>query len=272
MHVRASTIEIVRSGRRLWQLASASIVAHYNVMSQCDLAARRASNNVELVRRLLDGVKAVGDEERSVVVHAVRSAETALRRLAERDSILADLIATGASGGWHIAIIARDAFVEQDYPHTHGPVILLPYARLDLDLDLGLGGGPPGRGAPSEALVKLLVHERVHVLQRSSYRIAGRWIEDRRPGTLVTAVHRSEVPPTLAFRLRSNPDLDEYVYRGVASAFSSVREARRKGLGEAVVVSIDAPHLPVDGEHEHPFEEMAYDIADRACTLREKNK
>jgi hypothetical protein len=161
-------------------------------------------------------------------------------------------------GPWAVALMVGHA--ENGYPHTHGSVICLPMSWLS--------------SGDAKTRVRLLVHERVHVFQRT------RPEEVRRMLASTWGVHavgsaRHLLSPRLTCRLRSNPDLDGWLYAdperlGGGATVQLFDSDSPRDLSESSIVVVRPPTGPSpfwepaeDGHvaYEHPFEEMAYAVA-----------
>ena len=162
---------------------------------------------------------------------------------------------------WRVALLEDRA--EGGWPHTHGGVVCMPIGLLR-------GQGRRGRGLDDD-LVRVLVHERVHVLQRRNPAAARAYhgASDRLKMTPVASF-----PPgsDVARRRRSNPDLDGFLYSPSLMLFPDAATAARDGLRAARLAWIDldtgreatarrGAALPAE---EHPWEAMAYAIAAEA--------
>jgi hypothetical protein len=139
---------------------------------------------------------------------------------------------------WHVAILYDTA--ENGWPHTHGGVICLPVNHFQ----------------QAEAKrVETLIHERVHVHQRSR----GSW----KKGV--------PMPAKVAERARSNPDLDGHLYPDAHTGHAcvtlyatttptSLRDVRTAVLDTATWQEVH--YADADAcAYEHPFEEEAYKTA-----------
>jgi hypothetical protein len=178
---------------------------------------------------------------------------------------------------WRVVVLRDEA--EGGMPHTHGAVVCMPLSSLEAP-----AAAAAGRDAFA-SLVTTLVHERVHVFQRAepdavAAVVRRQWGMTAHPRAQVCAAHG------VADLARSNPDLDGLLYApasspGVVSLslFPSVEAAALGGLRSSRVVRLDVP--PQDAtpkpsvspeaqerldaalaEHEHPYEAMAYWVAD----------
>ena len=113
---------------------------------------------------------------------------------------------------WRLAIFG--AQVEKGWPHTHGTVVCLPMTFTDRS---------------RSALVELLIHERIHILQRLHPQATREFIRVRYGPNVAPIIAREIMGPSERNRIYANPDVDSYEYNG----------------------DLDR----------HPYEMMAYDLA-----------
>jgi hypothetical protein len=143
--------------------------------------------------------------------------------------------------------VLRDS-AENGWPHTHGAMVCLP---------LGHFRHADGRR------VETLIHELVHVHQRADPAGVSRHLASR--GYVRTD---EQPPPEVAARSRKNPDL-AHVWRRLDDDTTAVTLYLDEGSGSADmartrVAAFDRDWQEVDtegGRGEHPYEEMAYEIA-----------
>jgi hypothetical protein len=177
-------------------------------------------------------VRPLRDDQLAWLAVLSREAAGRLRRLGVRDGV-----------PWRFARFCPPVAANA-LPHTLGRTILLGDAFFD-----GL------RSAP-DAGVATLVHEKIHVLQRARPQFAHDYV------TRVLGYRRLarvDAEMRRALRMRANPDVDDYVYAlGAAPGFAwqAYRSARPSSLRDST--------LRGDAAYEHPFEHMAYSLAERA--------
>lgn len=234
------------------------IVDYFSGFGACDVAARTPLGCADLDGYLDHVVVDVDPSIEARLRSATAEAAGKLRRWTERaSSEIARFVRSMASPlvPWRVILLHDRA--EGGWPHTHGDIICLPlHVAKDHDHD---------------KLVSVLIHERVHVLQRA------RAVECR---AFYESAWNLAAIPTASFgreildRRRSNPDLDGFVYgpagsgRASLSLFDSVESAARGGLGAATVRSLSLndttdERIVVDerDKHdEHPSERMAYEV------------
>lgn len=133
---------------------------------------------------------------------------------------------------------------EEGFPHTRGAVIFISPTIINYN---------------ETELIKTLIHESIHIYQRFN-KIAiqdylnqnGYFISRKRDTVLL---------------IRANPDLDEYIYKNKdgKELIAYYNSENPKGITD-IQLSVSA--------EEHPFEKMAYSIADnyiKSLMLKYKN-
>lgn len=159
---------------------------------------------------------------------------------------------------WNIAVPRED--VEGGLPHTLGSVIVMPLRYV--------------RRGPFRDLVKTLIHEKVHVYQRVYPRETHALLLDQWRLTVVGFQERDPLA-------RSNPDINELAYAGPSGAVCRqvYTSSAPQSLFDSRVICVPTslPHgragdTEVDREgyagYEHPYEAMAYILADLAVSPR----
>lgn len=183
------------------------------------------------------------------------------------------------SAVWKVALLDPKPHAENGLPHTHADIVCLPTSMYE-------GGAPFGRPLAPTERVQILVHERVHVFQRANpvatHRLIAKYLG-------AAPMH---VPPTLpawvADRRRSNPDLDGRLWSTDGGRTTVVQlydephglgglsasQPWRFDVSAALLILDDEDHHDdrggVDHErlYEHPYEAMAYRIADIAVPVQ----
>jgi hypothetical protein len=176
---------------------------------------------------------------------------------------------------WRIAVMDDTKRAESGYPHTHRDIIVLPTSSIQRDhydgddLDDDLDDLDDMRD-----LVNLLIHEKVHIYQRAfpaeaHNLVMNRW-SYRTPGVI-------DDYRQLELGRRSNPDVTPAIFNGTYQRYTS---ASPESLADSKIWSIKStaeddhhPHLRSNKriEYEHPYEAMAYVIADY-LTTKKKNR
>jgi hypothetical protein len=167
---------------------------------------------------------------------------------------------------WKLAIL--EDYVENGYPHTMGTVVCLPRKFLRSLESIR----SPMLGKHT---VTVLIHEKIHVFQKTY--AATLTPEIIAAMGYVKRLPMASLPRQIRDRLRSNPDLDGYMYM-----YQGIYDVRRRGLTCAALYPSDRHPTSladvsiegIDGylsktrqcPFEHPLEEMAYKCASSIIT------
>lgn len=135
---------------------------------------------------------------------------------------------------WKISCTINNV-IENGYPFTLSDVIYLPIDILYKDLY-------------GKDFIRLLIHERIHIFQRFFPEIVNQYIYSK-GYVLYRHVNRS----TVDYLLRSNPDIDNFIYLldGITSG-SYYKSSNPKGIDDSYCKL----------KYEHPYEHMAYEISE----------
>jgi hypothetical protein len=147
-----------------------------------------------------------------------------LRRCCKRARIYFD-----NKKGWKFGLIS--SVYEEGFPHTREDIIFLSPSVLNYD---------------DGNLTKTLIHESIHIYQRYNKREMEEYLI--RKG--YERIRRRE----RGGMIRSNPDLDEFIYRdknGVEMV-AIYKKENPDGIGD----------IKIESQMEHPFEYMAYEMAE----------
>ena len=234
---------------------------YFDRFSECDVAARAplgCATKEAYVSLLL---KSSSKEDAAFLNAAVEKAQRAIERASatslsnflkvEKNVAQRVIESIGdTSVPWKVAIL--DERAENGWPHTHGYIICIPRTFRSMS-----------------NLVRTLVHERVHVIQRRRPDLFRDAIAVRKWGMTPIPIERAHLSDVMPFR-RSNPDLDGFLYATKQqniipiSLFDSIQDATNGGLG-ASRVRFFKDGQEVKGEHhgeEHPYETQAYLISE----------
>ena len=131
---------------------------------------------------------------------------------------------------WTFAFVANN--YEQGYPHTRGAVIFISNNTINSN---------------NGELTKTLIHESVHIYQRYNKKEMEEYLSNNH-----FYISRKRDKNSL---VRSNPDLDEYIYKdkdGVEMIANYTNE-NPKGINDITLKNL---------MFEHPFEKMAYEMGE----------
>jgi len=130
---------------------------------------------------------------------------------------------------WKFALIS--SVYEEGFPHTREDIIFLSPAVLNYDEDI---------------LTKTLIHESIHIYQRYNKKAMEEYMI--RKG--FEKIKRRD----LGGLIRSNPDLDEFIYKD------------KNGVEMVALYNSENPNgigdIKISNNMEHPFEYMAYEMAE----------
>lgn len=181
-------------------------------------------------------MKSAEDYKNAIVAAAIKFTPAQEERLTKlANDVDKYLIQSGqtklASIPWIFAVTKGDAY-ENGYPHTRKNIIFLSSNDLD-SVDLG----------------NTILHEKVHVYQRHFPEDVQRELQKQgyKPVKL-----RQDDPLS-----RSNPDLDEWIYLDPVTKKPMMARYSSSQPSSISDVILDHP------AYEHPFEKMAYDVANK---------
>lgn len=174
-------------------LSSPQSHSYFDGMGDADLRGRGCRDAWEVRARIQESQMEASDPWRERLVDLAHRADSLC--MDHPSTILAAL----PSLPWRFAVLRDD--VEGGMPHTHGRVICLP-ARFFNEQD-------------DRACLRTLIHEKVHVCQRARPDLSEAAVEE---DGYVRVCRRSELSPAIQTQLRSNPDLDPWVYQSREAA------------------------------------------------------
>ena len=196
-------------------------------MSHLDLLARQSKSHKEYLIKAKQAALSFTTEQQDLIEKCFENAFYYLRYIHKSKYINPDLLDT---------LKVRFAYVDMNYenglPHTRENIIFLSTNTLKQS---------------KEQLTVTILHEFIHIYQRT-------YQKEFRDALLKEGYtiwrNRNQYP-----RIRSNPDLDEYIY------------IHPKGFIMVTIYETNSPKSisdvinPEDFEYEHPNEEIAHQIA-----------
>ena len=208
-------------------------------MSKYDLYARQATTGLEYINRISQCNKNEMLLDQNDIENLSKCAAYADKFLENYTykSVIQGKYIAGIS--WKIAIVCDE--YEDGFPHTREDVIFLTRKRIKVN---------------QEALTSLLIHEKIHIFQRYN----PQQMEFLLGSTGYTHVAYTNNPKYNSF-VRSNPDTNDKVYSFKGKEFVFLYKSDKPiGIND------------VDNSNsiEHPYEEMAYDIANDYLRLHMK--
>jgi len=239
-------------------------------MTRLDFVARGMAPDLYL-NAIGDAARAYSQQEQSLVTQAIQKA----------DAFFYTCIKTPIPGTtvaripWKMALTEGRAY-EYGLPHTRSDIVFLSSETL---------------AQPLEELAKTLVHEKVHIYQRQNSEAIQPWLASNGYEPFDSINKRQENSD-----IRSNPDIGDTYYMqcsqpapfslvttddladeqkrrerkdwlmGNCKPMAAIYERKEQYNGQEVDAdpdNITDVRKGTDGENEHPFEKMAYDIAAR---------
>lgn len=204
-------------------------------MSRADLAARGLTHIPDIAAYYSTSIVPMSTEERGIYRRLQSALEALLRKKWPR-ALDVEYTCVKTKG------------IEGEFPHTHGTCIFLP-ERLFTQ--------------PFDRLFKTFVHEFVHVFQRArpldTHALLNAW--GLRPIGLREHWARD-------YNLRLNPDTNDLIYVDDSGRveFMVYNSEAPQSLMDThnVIVEKDGSvrHMAADSRREHPYELMAYTLAD----------
>lgn len=220
-------------------LDSVSSRSYFRNMGAMDLVARRC-DSCDYSKRVLDALVGPDDHQaRTLVTHAHEADRRCRRHTVPALRALPSI-------PWRFAVLSDD--VEGGMPHTHHDVVCIPRAILS--------GG--------DWLVRLLIHEKLHVLQKTRPGLCAASLAD---AGWVKVGRRSDVDGRLLSRARSNPDTDGFIYRrtGHCPTLAVFGADRLTDTERVCAWDREQPTAgPGPDVFEHPFEMIAYSLSELA--------
>lgn len=223
--------------------------AFFQRMTPVDLQARQAKNALEYFHAYKNGIQEFSYEER-VRLHMLTD---------QIDRISTPQYAIFNSIPWKFAKI-KDT-IENGFPHTQHDTIFLSNTFFEM---------------PMASQRKTLIHEKVHVFQRRYPSITNILIVHYWKYNVIGILDSLN---DLGFQLRNNPDVNNLLYsRGghiTAIVYSSkspqtISDAKRVTMSAPIERKPSHHHTGYDA-YEHPYEKMAYTIANLLMMPKYKN-
>jgi len=131
---------------------------------------------------------------------------------------------------WTFALVNH--LYEEGFPHTRDKIIFLSPKILNYD---------------KTELIKTLIHESIHIYQRFNPDIINEYIKNNG-----YTISKKKEKNSL---IRANPDLNDYIYKDKKGIemIAYYKSEYPKGINDTLLT---------DSSNEHPYEKMAYEIAD----------
>lgn len=186
-------------------------------MTIYDLYARKVKNSNEYINKIVHGCKDFTEEQKDKLNRCIYKAQQYFNN----------------GYVWNISQI--DYVYEEGFPHTRGTIIFLSPTVINYNDD---------------ELTKTLIHESIHIYQRFNKKEVNDYL--LKHGIQISRKKGSEEKDKL---IRSNPDLDDFIYMDDKGTemIAYYNSEKPNGIGDIYLTDL---------LNEHPYEKMAYDIAD----------
>lgn len=192
-----------------------------------DIIARGCKTHNEYLKKASESAMSFSEDEKILLEKSILDAQFFLKNLSHPfiKPVLLDTFS------WKIALTSN--IYENGLPHTREDIIFLSQDSMKLS---------------SADLTKLLIHEYIHIYQRKN---KSEFQFELLKRGYISWKKRNYYP-----RIRSNPDLDEYIY------------IHPNGTIMLTLYKSDTPKdindiVQPNHNYEHPNEEIAYEIANK---------
>lgn len=246
--------------------------SYFEGMGQGDLLARESTSGEEYRRTYLAAAKfdvVPSDPRIQRLFGLAREGDRYCVECVKKGQITgptSEMLAALPKVPWRFVIL--DDKVEGGMPHTHGNMVCLPVSFLTEE-------GERASKAQTQGIIKTLIHEKIHVLQRMQSDL---WARTVAALGYVPIMRRKDLSADQRKRARSNPDLDDMVYSRTGYCATVYMLPKLDAVGEDkdedeglstgwISLSLTEPEC-VDGrnmrveEYEHPNEMVAYTLSD----------
>lgn len=198
-------------------------------MSSADFHARKALNANDYIEKSRADTIAFTFEEKELLKQAILKANRFL--LSYQDDFIQSYEMNRIP--WKLAL--TKGYYENGLPHTRMNIIFLPKSLLNQSID---------------TIVQTLIHEKVHLHQRI--------YKERYQKMLILKNYQIVGKRNHQYRIRANPDVDEYIYYH-PDHFIMVENYRSLTPKDIQ----DTEQLGLHTKYEHPYEEHAYQVAEK---------
>ena len=203
---------------------------HYvQSMSSADLYARHANNKDDYLKRISEDVISIPIDKQSILYNAITQADKFFNEYSDSYIKLGEMNQIP----WKLAF--TKGYYENGLPHTRMDIIFLPQTIIQESIS---------------SITQTLIHEKVHVHQR---KYKTRYQQKLQEDNYKIIGKRSDY-----YKIRSNPDVDEYIYYHPDNfmMIENYRTITPKHIQ-------DTEPLNIDTKYEHPYEEIAYKVAEK---------
>lgn len=197
-------------------------------MSSADFYARDALNANDYIEKSRQDVVAFTFEEKELLKQAIQKADRFF--LSYQDDYIQSHEMNRIP--WKLAL--TKGYYENGLPHTRMNIIFLPQSLLNQSIN---------------TIAQTLIHEKVHLHQRK--------YKERYQEVLILKNYQI-IGKRDHHRIRANPDVDDYIYYH-PKHFIMVENYRTLTPKDIQ----DTEKLGLDAKYEHPYEEIAYQVAEK---------
>jgi len=199
---------------------------YYNTFNHNDFKVRNINNIEEYYNIIQSSCISISNNYSNILDNAINIANNKIRKIN----------INGFDGNkainiqWIIGIF-KDNYYENGLPHTRNLIIVLPEHILS---NISL-------------LVKVLIHEKIHIYQKIYPEDTNQWLSDNK---FIKYKVREEKDNT-----RANPDIDNYLYQNYkGEVLLTIYNDNPKTIN-------DVSYHPINEyKYEHPYEYMAYTL------------
>lgn len=208
-------------------------------MNDADLYARKVKSKKEYLENISNNTISFNEEEKNKLYKCTKIADKFLLNYKKKfdDNIILNGIEI-ANIKWKLALVNKpnrtyNIEYEEGMPHTRNDIIFLSKYVLNNDDD---------------NLINILIHEKVHIYQRYNYEKIEKIIN--KMGYVFSRKTKN------IKLLRANPDLNDNIYydnKNNIELIGIYKNNTPNGINDIIIKNFAA---------EHPYEKMAYDIAE----------
>lgn len=201
-------------------------------LSPMDLYARKSKSTNDYRMRACHSAINFPDNLKSKIIVAINTANKLLEKLRIEHINCSEI----SSIPWILGMTKNKEY-EDGLPHTRANIIFIS-SNIDTS---------------HKSLVKLLIHEKIHIYQRLHPEEISYYLESK---GYVKSKHGKGIP-----YVRSNPDLDGWIYISPITKKEMIAYYTSEEPASITDITLTDPSF------EHPYELMAYTITDKILNL-----
>ncbi len=200
---------------------------YYKKFSKTDLIVRQVKNIDEYKEKIKNSCLDINESNKKKILNYIEKANKKLKKF-KIDGFdghkCADI-------PWIIGLTTNG--YENGFPHTRNNIIIISQNFLNFSFNI----------------VKTLIHEKIHIYQKMYPEDIKKYLDSN---NFKKYLNRKEINQPL----RANPDLDDYIYKMGDSIMMSIYNDNASDITDITTYPTN------DDKYEHPFEYMAYTLAD----------